>query len=112
MTNKLMIAAALLLLTFAASDATTAHKSKIEMIYQPQPNGDFRLSLYGSDRTLVCEEQALKIVQDGDAINLVVIECKHSTAPVHMHRRGDGKCWHRDDNGVDTPISCDTMRVH
>jgi hypothetical protein len=77
MTSKLQIGAALLLLTFVSTDAATSHKSKIEMVYQGQPNGDYRLFLFGSDRTLVCEEKPIQVVQQGDAVNPVVIECKH-----------------------------------
>ena len=66
-----------MLLTFATSDATTSRKSKIEMVYKAEANGDYRLFLFGSDRTLVCEEKPLKIVQQGDAVNPVVLECKH-----------------------------------
>jgi hypothetical protein len=77
MKQKLIFAIALVLLTFAASDATTSRKSKIEMVYKAEANGDYRLFLFGSDRTLVCEEKPLKIVQQGDAVNPVVIECRH-----------------------------------
>jgi hypothetical protein len=75
--NKLIYAAVLLLAFGAASGTTAAKKSRIEVVYQPQSNGDYRLYLFGSDRTLVCEEKPLKIVQDGDAVSPVVIECKH-----------------------------------
>jgi hypothetical protein len=61
----------------ASSVGTRATKAKIEMIYQGQSNGDYRLFLFGSERSLVCEEQHLHIVEDGDAVNPVVIECKH-----------------------------------
>lgn len=77
MKNKILILTAVLLVAFAASDATTSHKSEIKMVYLPQPNGDYRLYLFGSDRTLVCEEKAPQIVQQGDAVNPLVIECKH-----------------------------------
>lgn len=77
MKNNIVILAAVLLLAFAASDATTSHKSKIEIVYQPQSNGDYRLFLFGSDRVLVCEEKAPQIVQQGDAVDPLVIECKH-----------------------------------
>ncbi len=40
----------------------------------PSPN---RLFLFGSDRTLVCEEKAPKIVAEGDAVNPMIIECSH-----------------------------------
>ena len=66
------------LLAFASAGATgRSSKSHIEMVYQPEPNGDYRLFLFGSDRTLVCEEKPIQVVQQGDAINPVVIECKH-----------------------------------
>jgi hypothetical protein len=71
------ILGALMLFSFVSADATSKHKSSIEMIYQPLPNGDFRLSLYGSDRALVCEEKDIKIIQQGDAVNPLVFECKH-----------------------------------
>jgi len=79
MTRKGIYFIAALLLAFASADATTsrATKSKIEMIYQPQPNGDYRLYLFGSDRTLVCEEKRIQVIQQGDAVNPLVIECKH-----------------------------------
>jgi hypothetical protein len=65
------------LLAFASANGTTRAKSHIQVVYQPQPNGDYRLYLFGSDRTLVCEEKRLRIVQQGDAASPVVIECKH-----------------------------------
>jgi hypothetical protein len=74
--NKL-IYAAVLILAFGAASGAPAKRSKIEVVYQSQSNGDYRLFLFGSDRTLVCEEKPLKIVQDGDAVNPVVIECRH-----------------------------------
>jgi hypothetical protein len=72
-------AAFVLLTAFCASAAGTARsaRSKIEIIYQGQSNGDYRIFLFGSDRALVCEEQHLRVVSDGDAVNPVVIECKH-----------------------------------
>lgn len=74
MRKILYIAAALL--AFASAGATS-HRSKIEIVYQPQANGDYRLFLFGSDRALICEEKKLRIVEQGDAVNPVVIECKH-----------------------------------
>ena len=78
MHNKLRTAA-FVALTALCANATGARsaKSKIELVYQSQANGDYRLFLFGSDRTLVCEEQHIKVVSDGDAVNPVVIECKH-----------------------------------
>lgn len=77
MKQKLIFAAALLLLTFAASDAATSRKGSIKVVYQADANGDYRLFLFGSDRALVCEEKAIQVVSQGDAVNPVVIACKH-----------------------------------
>ena len=77
MKTKLVYIGAVVLLVFASANGATSHKAKIEMVYQPQSNGDYRLFIFGSDRTLVCEEKPIQIVQQGDAINPVVIECKH-----------------------------------
>lgn len=64
------------LLAFASADATS-RKAGIEMIYQPiGENGDYRLSIYGG-RTLTCEEHPVKIVGQPDALNPIVIECRH-----------------------------------
>jgi hypothetical protein len=76
MKTKLIYAAAVLLLVFASAGAVT-RKSKIEIVYQPQANGDYRLFLFGQDRTLVCEEEPIRVVEQGDAVNPIVIECKH-----------------------------------
>jgi hypothetical protein len=78
MTKRIYIVAALVL-TFAAADATTTRipKAKIEVVYQPQANGDYRLYIFANDRQLVCEEKDLKIIKQGDAISPVVVECKH-----------------------------------
>lgn len=76
MRKFIYIAAALL--AFAAAGAATGRtKSTINVVYVPQANGDYRLFLFGGDRALVCEEKPLRIVEQGDAINPVVIECKH-----------------------------------
>jgi hypothetical protein len=77
--TKLVYTAALVLLTLATAQSTGTRyaRSKIELVYQGQPNGDYKLYLFGSDRTLVCEEKNITIAQQGDAINPVVIECKH-----------------------------------
>ena len=64
-------------LAFASAGGTTRAKSHIEVVYQPQSNGDYRLYIFGSDRTLVCEEKDLRIVEQGDAVSPVVLECKH-----------------------------------
>ncbi len=66
------------LLAFGAAGATSSRtKSTINVVYVPQANGGYRLFLFGGDRTLVCEEKPLRIVEQGDAINPVVLECKH-----------------------------------
>ncbi len=67
------------LLTFAASNATTTRQPKahIQIVYQETGNGNYRLYLFGSDRALVCEEKPITIVQQGDAVSPVVLECKH-----------------------------------
>jgi hypothetical protein len=75
--RKAIYFTAALLLVFASAGATTRTRSKIEIVYQPQPNGDYRLFLFGSDRTLVCEEKPIKVVEQGDAVNPVVLECRH-----------------------------------
>ncbi len=76
--RKAIYIIAALLLAFASADGTTrAPKAQIQMIYQPLANGDFRLSLYGSDKTLLCEEKDIQIIQQGDAVNPIIIECKH-----------------------------------
>ena len=75
--RKAVYAVALILTFAAASGTTRTSKSKIEIVYQGQANGDYRLFLFGSDRALVCEEKAISVVQQGDAVNPVVIECKH-----------------------------------
>ena len=74
------ILALALLLSFVAAGATSrsAPKSQINMEYRPQANGDYRLFIFASDRLLVCEEQLIRVVQQGDAINPLVIECKHA----------------------------------
>jgi hypothetical protein len=66
-------------LTFTASSATTTRQPKahIQIVYQETGNGDYRLYLFGSERALVCEEKAITVVQQGDAVNPVVIECRH-----------------------------------
>lgn len=66
-------------LAFASAGATThtTPKAKIQLIYQAQPNGDYRLFLFGSEKSLVCEEKDIKIVSQGDAVSPLVIECEH-----------------------------------
>ena len=57
-------------------DATTP-KERIKVVFNEEPTGDYRVFLYGSDRSLVCEEQDIKIIQQGDAVKPMVIECRH-----------------------------------
>jgi hypothetical protein len=77
MGRKAIYISAALLLAFASANAVSRKASTIHVVYQPAENGDFRLFLFGSDRTLVCEEKAIKIVQQGDAENPVILECSH-----------------------------------
>ena len=58
-------------------NATTKPKAHIQIVYQETGNGDYKLYLFGSERSLVCEEKAITVVQQGDAVNPVVIECRH-----------------------------------
>jgi hypothetical protein len=77
MKSKLIFALAIVVLVFASAGATTGHKATIHTIIQEQANGDYRLFIFGSDRILVCEEKPIQVVEQGDALNPVVIECKH-----------------------------------
>ena len=78
MKTKLIYIGAVLLLAFASADATSrTAKPSISIQYIAQPNGDYRLFLFGTDRVLVCEEKVIQVVQQGDAINPIVLECKH-----------------------------------
>lgn len=74
--RKIIYIGAALLLTFASAGGA-GRKSSIKIVYLPQENGDYRIYLFGSDRSLVCEEKAIKVLEQGDAVNPVVIECKH-----------------------------------
>ncbi len=76
-TNLVYILAALALTLVSADATTTQPKTKIQMVYQEQSNGDYRLYLFGSNRALICEEKPIQIVQQGDAVNPVILECKH-----------------------------------
>lgn len=76
---KMKLILALLALTFVSADATTKQpKSTIRFEYMEQANGDYRLFLFGSDRSLVCEEKDIRVVEQGDAVNPVVLSCDHS----------------------------------
>lgn len=81
MKAKLIYGIAALILVFASAGAASrgAGKSSIHMEYVPQPdgNGDYMLYIFASDRLLVCEEQKIRIVEQGDALHPVVLECKH-----------------------------------
>ena len=71
------IAAIILGVLGGIAQGASSHRTKIEIVYEPQANGDYRLFLFGSDRSLVCEEKPIQIVNQGDAMNPVVLECKH-----------------------------------
>ncbi len=58
--------------------ATLAQKETIRVKFAEQPSGDYRLFLYGSNRSLVCEEQDIHIIQQGDAVNPLILECQHA----------------------------------
>lgn len=80
--TKLIYIVAALGLVFTSVGATgsqgsSKQKSSIQIVYQPTANGDYRLYLFGSDRVLVCEEKEIKVVQQGDAVSPVVLECNH-----------------------------------
>ncbi len=76
--KKLLYIGAAALLTFAAAGAATgSHKATIKTVVQEDANGDYRLFIFGSNRILVCEEKPIRIVEQGDAVNPLVIECKH-----------------------------------
>lgn len=78
MKNAFTILAAFLALAFVSADATPKPpKCEITVTFMAQENGDYRLFIFGSNHLLVCEEKAIQIVQQGDAINPLVIECKH-----------------------------------
>ena len=78
MKTKLLYILAALALTFVSADATTARpKSTIRVMFIEQANGDYRLFLFGSNRALICEEKPIQIVQQGDAISPLVLECNH-----------------------------------
>jgi hypothetical protein len=77
MRKPLYILAALLALTFVSADATSRPKSTIRVEYIAQENGDYKVYLFATDRLLVCEEKNIKIIQQGDAVNPLVFECKH-----------------------------------
>jgi hypothetical protein len=76
---KLKLILALLALTFVSADATTkTPRSTIKVMFIEQPNGDYRLYLFGSNRSLICEEKAITVIQQGDAVSPLVISCDHS----------------------------------
>ena len=77
MRKAIYVIAVFLLVLASANGTTTRPKSTIKMFFQGQPNGDYRLYLFGSDRALVCEEKDVQVIQQGDAVNPIVIECKH-----------------------------------
>lgn len=56
----------------------TLNESRVRPEFKEDANGDYRLALFGSARALVCEEKDIRIVQQGDAVNPVVLECRHA----------------------------------
>ena len=60
------------------SECKSLLESEIRIQYQPDENGDYKLYLWsGKNRELVCEEKDVQIVEQGDAINPIVLECRH-----------------------------------
>ena len=56
--------------------APAARAPRMQVVFQEQENGDYHLSIYGG-RSLVCEEQSVTIIRQPDALEPIVIECKH-----------------------------------
>jgi hypothetical protein len=79
MTTGSVIGAALLvgIIGGVSIPIETPKGDRIKIVFNEEPNGDYRVLLYGSDRSLVCEEQDIKIIQQGDAVKPLVIECRH-----------------------------------
>ena len=78
MKTKLLYILALTL-TFASTQATSTHSTRtIKTVFIEQPNGDYRIYLFGSGKSLVCEEKNITIVSQGDAVNPVVLSCDHT----------------------------------
>lgn len=48
--------------------------------FHEQPNGDYRLAIAGG-RSLVCEEQDVRVLSQPTDITPLVLECKHSADP-------------------------------
>jgi hypothetical protein len=92
MKKALIIGATLLVLAIAASAAS--RKGTIQLIYQPQENGDYRLSIYGG-RELVCEEQPITVTQP-TALDPIVLDCSHRQ-PVREPQLAEGE-WKIDIN--------------
>ena len=55
----------------------SAARASIKTVFEEQPNGDYRLFIFGTNRALVCEEKQITVVQQGDDLNPIVIECSH-----------------------------------
>ena len=80
-------AVAILILAFASAGATGRQVGRqassrqarptISIQYISLPNGDYKLYLFASDRELVCEEKTIQVVEQGDAVSPVVLECRH-----------------------------------
>jgi hypothetical protein len=77
MKTKLLYILAVLALTFVSADATTQHKATIRTELMEDSNGDYVLSIYGTDHILVCEEKPITIEAQGDAMHPIVLQCKH-----------------------------------
>jgi len=58
-------------------DECKAQLTPVRTVFNEEPNGDYRVLLYGQNRALVCEEQDIKVIQQGDAVKPLVLECRH-----------------------------------
>lgn len=80
MIRKILFLIGLLLLTLLARATTTKIREGIHLFYQPEENGDYKLYLFPTGKVLVCEEQALHLIEPADPTHdPLIIECKHDS---------------------------------
>ena len=51
-------------------------KAQLQTVFREQANGDYELAVYGG-RRMVCEEKDVVIAHQPDAIEPLVVDCKH-----------------------------------